>query len=105
MGVAHVTALKDGSLVFSNCAGGSSGCGWGAVGVWLVDVGGAGAGEVVVRSVLAPIGVARIGGYAGEDIGELFEGIDMALSEWCHIRRAHNSRCHMPDIIFTFIYG
>ena len=27
-----------------------------------------------------------IDGYAGEDIGELFEGMDMALSEWCQWR-------------------
>ena len=45
MGVAHVTTLKDGSLVFSVCAGGSSG-------LWLVGVGAAGAGMVMVRSVL-----------------------------------------------------
>ena len=46
MGVAHVTTLKDGSLVFSVCAGGSSG-------LWLVSVGAAGAGMVMVWSVLA----------------------------------------------------
>ena len=46
MGVAHVTTLKDGSLVFSACASGSSG-------LWLVSVGAAGAGMVMVWSVLA----------------------------------------------------
>ena len=50
MGVAHVTTLKDGSLVFSVCAGGSSG-------LWLVGVGAAGAGMVMVQSVLALPGV------------------------------------------------
>ena len=45
MGVAHVTTLKDGSLVFSACVGGSSS-------LWLVSVGGGGAGMVMVQFVL-----------------------------------------------------
>ena len=45
-----MTTLKDGSIVFSVCAGGSSD-------LWLVGVGAAGAGMVMVRSVLVLPGV------------------------------------------------
>ena len=55
MGVAHVTTLKDGSWVFSTSTGGSSGGRWGAVGIGLVGVEGAGAGTVAVGLVLAPL--------------------------------------------------
>ena len=53
MGVAHVTTLKDGSLVFSVCAGGLSG-------LWLVSVGAAGAGMVMVWSVLVLPGAGSV---------------------------------------------
>ena len=55
MGVAHVTTLKDGSLVFSACTGGSSG-------LWLDrgGGGGAGAGMVMVGLVLAPPGAGSV---------------------------------------------